>query len=571
MMSTRRAFGRWAAIAVVGWGQLAGAGCREDGSDDGAGTGTGVGTLGSMSTGDETVGSMEVLYLQLSPAEQVMEVDLGATAEQDFTVTAVFVDGSTADVTDMASFAVSNPELGQMNGSILEVPARDESFFASAIVSATIGDDTGQAQISLATYDLENDFFFILPFEDPAGEQTKPLTFSTEVKSMDVFVNMDTTFSMDGAVSNLQNAMAETIIPDIQDQVPDTQFGGGTFQDFPTRGYGIPGSDQPFVLFQTITDDVSDVQNAVLDFMLGDGGDPPEAHYEALYQIATGEGLDGPATTSVPPNDQGLGGVGFREGALPIVVSITNQGSHGIMGGPDNCPPYEGAVADVAHSREQALTALGGICARVVQIAVADPPDNDTAGCNALTDGTRLAEGTDAQIPPEAWEIDGRPPGCGAGECCTGLDGEGTSPNAAGLCPMVFQADGGGGGVDTSFSNAIRLLAAYGRFGVTREISGTAIDTGNTADFIKAVVPAGHGSLPLPGVPEPTLGEESFDDVIPDTDVIFDVRALNDFVPQTAEPQVFVATIHVLADDCGELDDRDVFILVPPVELPAPG
>ena len=48
------------------------------------------------------------------------------------------------------------------------------------------------------------------------------------------------------------------------------------------------------------------------------------------------------------------------------------------------------------------------------------------------------------------------------------------------------------------------------------------------------------------------------------------VRAFNDFVPQTDQPQVFVANIEVLADDCGELDARDVFILVPPVELPPP-
>ncbi len=556
-----------------------GAACGGGGGSDGSADSGGIGTLGESTSADGTVGStMPVLYLEVQPAELVQEVDLGSSAQVPYTVTAVYVDGSMADVTAEASFSLSNPQVGEMNGATLEVPELAESRFASGIVTATVGEDAGQAQITLAAYDTEDDFFFILPFDDPDGEQTKPLTFSTELKSMDVFVNMDTTFSMDGALLNLQEAMADTIIPDIQGQVPDTQFGGGTFQDFPLRGYGIPGSDQPFRLFQSITADTIAVQDAVLDFMLGDGGDPTESHFEALYQIATGEGLTGPAPTDVESNEEGLGGVGFREGALPVVVSITNQGSHVVSGGPASCPAYMGEVAAVAHSREQTIEALGGICARMVQIAVADPPDNDSPGCNARVDGVNLTEGTGSVIPPEAWDIGGRPAGCSSGECCTGPDGQGEEPNGEGLCPMVFQAESDGTGVDTSFSSAIQLLAAYGRFGVTRQISGVGTDIDgvdlpagvNTADFITAVTPSGHGPVPLEGVGEPTLGETSFENVIPDTDVIFDVRAFNDFVMQTASPQVFVANIEVFADDCGELDARDVYILVPPVELPPP-
>jgi len=555
-------------------------GCKGDtGSDDEGESGSGgIGTLGETMTADDTVGSMTVLYLEVQPAELVHEVDLEEASTVDYTVTAVFADGSTVDMTADATFEISNPMVGQMSGATLEIPSLAESRFASGIVTATVGDDTGQAQITLAAYDDEQDFFFILPFDDPDGEQTKPLTFSTEVKSMDVFVNMDTTFSMDGAVANLQAAMADTIIPDIQSQVPDTQFGAGTYQDFPLRGYGISGADQPFRLMQAITSDILAVQDAVLDFGLGDGGDPPEAHFEALYQIATGEGLDQPAPTSVPPNQEGIGGVAFREGALPVVVSITNQGSHGVTPNPGGCALYMGDVAAVAHSRTEALEALGNICARTVQIAVADPPDNDTVGCNARTDGIYLSEGTGSLIPPEAWTIGGRPAGCSDNECCTGPEGTGVAPNGEGMCPMVFQAEGDGTGVDTSFSSAIQLLAAYGSFGVTRLVSGSSTDIDGvslpagttTADFIIDVTPAGFGPVPLPGVADPIIGATSFENVIPATDVIFDVRAYNDFVPQTTQPQVFVAHIEVLADDCGELDERDVFILVPPQELPPP-
>ena len=51
------------------------------------------------------------------------------------------------------------------------------------------------------------------------------------------------------------------------------------------------------------------------------------------------------------------------------------------------------------------------------------------------------------------------------------------------------------------------------------------------------------------------------------TRVKFDVKALNDFVPQTAEAQIFRATIRVLASGCTPLDQREVLILVPPTPV----
>jgi hypothetical protein len=195
-----------------------------------------------------------------------------------------------------------------------------------------------------------------------------------------------------------------------------------------------------------------------------------------------------------------------------------------------------------------------------------------------MADGIRLAEDTGAMIPPDAWDIAGRPASCDPNECCTGPSGSGLAPNDAGLCPMSFQAQFNGVGVASSFGTAIQLLAAYGQFGVNRVWSGVEADTDGqplpagttTADFIKAVTPLNHGPVPLPGAPEPTLGDTAFENVIPNTDVIFEVRAFNDFVEQSDAPRVFEATIRVLADDCGDLDERTVYILVPPRTLPPP-
>jgi len=552
------------------------------GSDDGRETslppgipplGTdGSATDGSATDGaDGTNGEVQLRFLEVSPPETILEVDLDTPASQAYTVSAVYTDGSIIDVTADVTWSVSDPVVGAMSGSTLEIPAFVDSTFTSAILTAEVDGEQGQAQITVAAYRFDEDFFFVLPFDDEGGPQEKPLTFGTDVKSMDVFVNMDTTGSMGGALANLQNALASTIIPGIQALVPDTQFGAGTFEDFPLGGYGSAPSDQPFELFQPVTNDVMAVQSAVLGFVLGNGGDGPESNIEALYQIATGEGLAGPAPTVVPPNAVGLGGVGFREGALPVVVSITDANSHDAVNN-DCGQAYAGAVQAVAHSREQAMDAMGGICARVVQIALFD------GSCSALADGVAFAEATGALIPPEAWDLAGHPVNCNPGQCCTGPSGTGVAPNGSGMCPMAYQASPGGTGVDTSFSSAIQLLAAYGQFNVTSLVSGGTTDAAGvalppgttTADFIKAVTPFDHGPVPLPGVPDPTLTPTTFENVIPDTDVVFTVQAYNDFVPQGDTARLFTATIEVLADDCGELDSREVFVLVPPDPLPPP-
>lgn len=520
-----------------------------------------------------------LLFLEVSPPETILELDLNSASSVDFIVTANYSDGSSIDVTGDATWDVSNAAVGAMNGATLEIPGFADNFFESTILTADVAGETGQAQVTIAAYDLTNDFFFVLPFEDKDGPQDKPLTFNTDVKSMDVFINMDTTGSMSGAITNLRNALGSTIIPAIQMEVPNTQFGAGTFDDFPISPYGSSATDQPFVLLQEITNNVANVQAAVATYSAAGGSDGPESNIEALYQIATGEGLAGPAPTTVAANNSGIGGAGFREGSLPVVVSITDALSHDPdgnaacnFGGPEQ---YAGAVAAVAHNETEAMDAMNAICGRVIQIAV-----NQSGGtCNAYEDGVLFNEATGAVIPPEAWDIAGRPPGCAAGQCCTGQNGVGRAPDGNGLCPMTYTAASNGTGVDTSFSSAVSLLAAYGSFDVTSAVSGVATDVDGvalpmgttTADFIQAVTPFDHGVVPLPGVPDPTLTPTTFENVIPDTDVIFTVTAFNDFVEQGPDPRLFTANIQVLADDCGDLDDRDVFILVPPEALPAPG
>lgn len=540
----------------------------------------------------DTAGA-QLQYLEVTPAESIIELDIDTPGTQDFIVTGWYSDGTSAELTGEASFSHSNAMLGAMNGATLEIPAFPDTFIGSTVITAEAEGFFGNAQVTVAAYRQTGeqvDFFFVLPFNDPGGSQEKPLTFSTDVKSMDVFVSMDTTGSMGGPIGNLQSTIGGTVIPGIQAGVPDTQFGVGAFEDFPISPFGsnpcftTGQPDQPFELLQAITDVGADIQSGVQALTqgaspIGCGADYPESSIEALYQIATGDGLAGPPPTSVAPNNAGVGGVEFREGSMPVVVNITDAISHDpgnvlCSGGTDY--DSNASVMAEAHTRAEAEAALNAICARVVTVAV-----SDFDGCSPYSDGLYYANATGALIPPDAWDLapGGRPPGCAAGQCCTGLDGAGVAPDGNGQCPLVYRSNFSGTGVGNSMVDGVGLLAAYSPFDVTTEVDGQTTDIDGvpipppetTADFIVSITPLNHGPVPLPGVPPPTLTPTAFENVIPNTDVTFTIEAFNDFIPPTPAPQIFEATIRVLADGCSDLDERTVLILVPPEPLPPPG
>ena len=379
-----------------------------------------------------------------------------------------------------------------------------------------------------------------------------------------------------------------TVVPGIQAAVANAQFGVGAFDDFPVNGdadgYGADNTlDQPFKLRQAITPTTSLIQTAVNGLStggspIGNGGDLPEAGIEALYQVATGAGLTGPSPTSVPANHTGVGGVGFRAGTMPVIVSISDASSHTVGTDPNNpsCgDTYASSPANIpayAHTNAQTVTALNAICARVVGIA----PVNGS--CDAENYYTAFATATGARVPPSAWDVGVRPSGCAESQCCVGQSGSGMATDANGLCPLVFRASTSGTGVSSSVVTGINMLTRFATFDVTRTLIGATTDTsGNplpsphtTADFLTAVAPSSFVLPPPPPVlPNPTIdtGTQGFDGVTPGTTITFTIDAFNNFVQQTSQPQIFKATIQVVAGGCTTLDQHDVLILVPPMPI----
>ncbi|HEY4176265.1 MAG TPA: hypothetical protein VGM90_05520 [Kofleriaceae bacterium] len=518
-------------------------------------------------------GPHQLSATEISPLNPIVELDLNEAGSQGFTVTGHYLDGVDEDLTTQVTWSVENAAVGAFNtGSTLDIPARPATAVDVSKIHAELnGVGTAEAQITVVSYrrtGAATDFFFVLPYNDSAGQAMKPLEFGTAVPALDVFFTMDTTFSMSGEITNLKNSVANTIIPGIKAAVADTHFGIASFQDFPVSSYGAAG-DQPTVFLSALTNDAAAVSAAVGTLSLGNGNDIPEAGMEAIYQALTGEGLSAPSPTSVPAT-----ALGYRSTAMPVIVEITDALWHE-PGGTRNClgNSTEYSAATTAHTRTQVKAALAAKCARTVGIAT---DAGHGVACGAQQDLEDFATTTGARVPPAAWDVGTRPAGCGATQCCTGPAGAGRATDGAGLCPLVYLTDSNGTGLGASVVTGIQMLARFAAFdvlanrgGVATDIAGVALPTPHTtADFIKEITPVAF-TLPAapPIVPSPTFDATTFHGVTPGTKVKFNVNAYNDFLPQTANAQIFKATITVTAGGCTPLDSRDVLILVPPTAI----
>lgn len=592
----------WVSLGVLGPLLGLGLGCSgallgEGGYDEDAGT-----------ADQQPSGPRQLRQLRVTPDNEVLEIDLNQSAVRDFTVRALYSDGSSEDVTAQASLKLEDASLGTLSGAHFKSATSAASRVAFTRVSAALARDgvmlSGLANLTLVWLrksGVATDFFFKLPYKDAA--QSQPLQFSTNVQSLDAFFAVDTTGSMGPEIQQLSMSLQNTIIPGVKaNAVKDAWFGVGAVEDFPYAGHGAanayPGQpdDQPFILLKGMTADVASAAAAVGQLLRGsaprgNGMDLPEGQLEALYQIATGAGNQVSGVVNIPPNHSGLGGVGFRKGALPVITLITDaifhtKGeatqtcSYRYSGGGSNTEhgDYDAATAAVAHSRGQVTTALNQLCARFVGVSALYTnipglvPDANGV-CNATADLIQAANATGSVVLPVAWDVPARPGNCAAGLCCTGLNGAGEAPNANGECPLVFKIPQTGLGLGSQVTAGITQVARFGKFDVSTQTSGQTTGDGGitlpagktTADFIQSVAPLDATAPKAPPVlPAPQISGGAFTKVYPGSTVRFTVTAQNLIAPGTDKPQVFRAKIKVLAGGCADLDEREVIILIPP-------
>jgi hypothetical protein len=164
----------------------------------------------------------------------------------------------------------------------------------------------------------------------------------------------DVAFLLD--LGKWHTSVAPQLAADLQDiaanvavEIPDTTFGVATFRDYEPYGYSM----YPYELEQQQTDDVLSVIASLTGLTYTGWSGGLATGYEALYQAATGAGYDedcdgsfdsgndvrpfyaspvdsfmGLVAGSANPSLSGTGdrgGMGFREGVLPIILLVTHS------------------------------------------------------------------------------------------------------------------------------------------------------------------------------------------------------------------------------------------------------
>jgi len=239
------------------------------------------------------------------------------------------------------------------------------------------------------------------PVVDGAQIQT-----TVTVQVADVAFLLDTTGSM-GPLKNAMTNQFAQLADELKLEIPDITFGVATFQDYPVDPFG-GSNDTPFDLRIQQTSVIAAVQQTLSSIPMRDGGDGPEAAYEALFQAASGQGYDLNCNTAFEPDEDippliqrpddaffgstaGIfdttlpgsgtrGGMGFRDQTFPIIVLATDA----FFRNPD-VDPSPGGCTDAG--RAATITALQSLGAHVVGVHVKHQISFGTAPITAEMQG----------------------------------------------------------------------------------------------------------------------------------------------------------------------------------------
>jgi hypothetical protein len=352
-----------------------------------------------------------------------------------------------------------------------------------------------------------------------------PLQTQVELGRADVVFAIDTTASMGQEIDEIRANLRNQIVPGIRTTIRDSQIGVTTFADFPEGSCGAAG-DLPFRLVLPVTEDVGRVQSAVDSISLDNGSDEPESQVEALYQIATGEGVGTwvPASFGCPTG--GFGYPCFRTDALPVVLLFTDAPFHNGPGGarpyadPRACPI---ADASGAHDYSEMTSVLEAAGIRVIGL-YSGPSRED--GFRHLE---QLARDTNAM------SVGG---------------------------PLVFDIGQRGERLSESVVQAIATLADVVEFDIDTELLDVDRTDGvDPREFVEAVVPL--RAEPPDGVREIDFDNGVFRGVRTGTMVVFQLRLRAGVVAPGVGPQRFLLEVVFRGDGRTRIDSRIIEIVVP--------
>jgi hypothetical protein len=542
---------------------------------------------GGIVTGDTGGGGIAV-DLNIDPINAIVYVDTGKAVVEGGTQAFTVTDGG-KDVTATTTFTVQDPSLGSFTGNVFtSVTDLGTDLGRTTLVDAMTADgQKTQAKVTVVklrkTKDAvtsARDFFFTVPYKSAPDPKDDILELTTNIQQIDVAFVTDTTGSMSGPISNIQTNLSSTIIPALKKAIPSVGIAVVDHRDVPTGGYGSSG-DWPVKIAAPITVQSSaaalkTVQDAVGTYSAGGGSDGPESQLVAMQYTLTGKGFSwGSGSLPDAPKKSGTtGAVHFRSSAVPVIVLTTDINWHN---GIDPGSAYSGFTAPNMTTLKAAFKTANA------KFVAANIGTESTSSSSPWPDAIDLSDATKSNLPPSAFNGTGKPAGCGSGQCCTGLDGAGKAPDAAGgRCRLVFTA-GNGTGVSTSIVNAIKALATGSTYDILPVLSNDdtnpdGVDATVFVDRLEAFV---DDTIGCAGTPRKSVSTMAYDDMIggivagKQTACFRVVPKQNDTVAAKDAAQFYRAKITMKGIQPGvdvldttprvDLgDERDIIFLVPP-------
>ncbi len=379
------------------------------------------------------------------------------------------------------------------------------------------------------------DFVFIEPYMKPQMPADQDLDFSTQLQAVDLYVLLDRSGSMATEIQAVKNNLA-SVVSGLKCQtgqttgcIPDLWAGAGTL------GYQASG----LAAFQSWVD-VQPTPSFATVPTTEPAGCCNEPSTFATYAAVTGQGGSAYGMSGVPARatcngspaaNAGYGTFGypcFRQGALPVVLLATDEAP--LSGTQVYTTPNWGSVVAPAYTTRKA---------KLVGILGSSPEAGTLANLQTMATSTGAVDA------------------------------------ANGNAPLVF--DGAGANAATAIRDGILALAnglPLDINAVTADVGGDAVDA--VASFVDHIETLQLGTAECANnLSDVDTNGDAYDDkflqVRTGTPVCWKVTSKpNTTVPATEAPQLFRATITVYGDGITQLDQRDVYFLVPPKPLDGP-
>ncbi len=403
----------------------------------------------------------------------------------------------------------------------------------SDLVETAAGTDPNNAA---SNPQANGDYVFVEPYMKPQTPTSDNLDFSSKLQAVDLYVELDRSGSMSTEINAVKANLA-TVVSQVAcaplgtgtppNCIPDLWAGAATIGYSNAEGFQHWVDIQPNPSFAAVPTTEPLITNTAEPLVY--------ATYAALTAFdGSSAGIPTPGRANCngsPANNAGYAGYGwgcFRPGALPVVLLATDE------------PPLSAGDTNKSPNWDSVVKPLFQLYkARVIGIL------GDAIITNTDVDLRKMATDTNA--------IDV------------------TNNNA----PLVF--NGSGSNAPNAIKAGILALAnglPLDLNAVSADVGGDAVDA--VASFVDHLETLQLGTAACAnGLNDADTNGDTFKDkylqVRTGTPVCWKVVSKpNTTVPATQNPQLYRATITVFGDGVTQLDQRDVYFLVPPVPLDNP-